>query len=113
MSISVPPLLLTQKHLTIMVLSHIKIELTTDYAACMLRYGLNRQVADIILSFSIEDIQMLAEVSEKQNIIRVVNPTSSAYWQDLKMAVSKQDRTAMNLLLIQGLLGPVSALAPL
>lgn len=98
------PALLTHNHLTILLLSTLKVELTHDFPGALLRYGLSREVAQIILSLTIDEIQMLSEVSQRQNIVRVANPTSKAYWTDLKIALKQRDSTAVNLQLLQGLL---------
>lgn len=98
------PMLLSQKAMTILALSHLKLQLTTDFAGAVLRYALSRSVADIILSFTIEEITWLAEQAERVNVIRVANPNSTAFWQDLKMSVANRDKSAVNLALVQSLL---------
>lgn len=103
------PLLLSQKHLSILVLSALKVELTNDYSGALLRYQLTRPVADIILSFSSEEISMLGDHSAKQNVIRVANASNPTYWSDLKMALANRDSTAVNLALLQSLLPGLSA----
>jgi hypothetical protein len=98
------PLLLSQVHLTTLMLSAIKVDLVNDLAGGMFRYQLARPVADIILSLTMDEIHLIAEQSSTQNVLRVANGNSPAFWTDLKQAASNRDRTAVSLSLVQSLL---------
>lgn len=98
------PMVVSQVHLTYLLLNAIKVDLIESFAGAMIRYQISRPVAEIILSMTNEEIQMLAEQSSRQNIIRVCNGQSMHFWSDLKQALATKDKTAVGLSLIQSLL---------
>jgi len=105
------PLLLSPKHLSVLVLSAIKVDLTNNFAGALMRYQLSHPVADIILSLTAEEISLLADLSEKQNVVRVACPSNPTYWSDLKRALAHKDSTAVNLGLLQSLLPGIPSAA--
>lgn len=107
------PMLLSPKHLSILFISQVKLELATDFSGAMFRYGLTREVADIVLSLSIEEIQLLGDLSASQNIMRLSNPRNLPFWQDLKMTLANKDHNGVNLALVQGLLSEAPAITTL
>lgn len=106
-----PPLLLSQAQLTLLVLSSIKVELSTDFIGAMLRYQMCRGVADIIVSLTGEQIQMLASLSGAQNIVRLTNGNSPSFWADLCQSLVHRDALASSLALVQSLMSGVPAAA--
>lgn len=97
---------------TILFLHAVKFDLTNDFTGAMIRYQLCKYVAEIILSLTSEEIQMLAEQSGRQNILRVANGNTPAFWTDLKQGLANRDKTSVNLSLVQSLMmGAPSAMA--
>lgn len=106
---SVPPVVVSQVHLTYLLLNAMKVDLVEGFAAAMIRYQLSKPVAEIILSMTNDEIQMLSELSSRQNVIRLVNGQSSSFWSDLKQGLASRDKTSVSLSLVHSLLMGVPA----
>lgn len=104
------PLVLSQQQLTLLVVSAVKVDLINDFAGAMLKYQLNRSVAEIILSLESAEIQLLAQMTAKQNVLRLANGNSTAFWTDLKQALANEDKTAVSFALVQSILMGVPSL---
>ncbi len=98
------PVVVSQVHLTYLLLNAMKVDLVEAFAGAMIRYQISKPVAEIILSMSNDEIQMLAELSSRQNIIRVVNGQSTHFWSDLKQGLATRDKTSVSLSLVHSLL---------
>lgn len=92
--------------LTLLALNAIKDGIEHDLAGTCVRWSIHPHVADIIASFTYEQILQLSRSSSSAHLIRLAQGDSTTFWSDLRRAVDHQDSSGVEFSILAALLVP-------
>jgi hypothetical protein len=104
MSTSDGHVLLTDTHISLLALDRIKVGFAQDLPGTMLAFDACRGVADVIMSLSNKHVQLLAQQTQHQPVIKLVNGNNPIWWADIARALANVDHTAIRLSMVQSLM---------
>lgn len=75
---------LSCNQLFVLMLTSLKVELATDFAGTLNRYGLSSGVGHVIASLSLDQISKVPQQCAHESLLSVANSHNDSYWAELR-----------------------------
>lgn len=76
--------------LSLLVLSALKVDLTSDFSGAVVRYGLAASVGEVIASLSMDEIRQLSQLfCGNGSLFVLANAQDPSYWTALKTGLAQ------------------------